>query len=210
MEAREWTPPNPKLLIAPLLGDQNKEHMDRMNNEDDKRSAADECLREVPEYEDFIFHFAECALYTTEFNEIKGSSLLSDYMPASLEAFMVLAYVNAFDSWMYEYNQKHDRAANEGVKTPRRKFTDEARGAEKYCGWSRAGILLHAQIAEKLTEQRQSKRTVRLELFEESLKDKFCKVSGTVNRNQADERPFAETDLMFLRATQDVQSGPTI
>ena len=59
-------------------------------------------LRETKAHEDLLYHFTAAVITQEKFKEHVGIHAFSDYLWISLECFLVIAYVNGYDKWMWE------------------------------------------------------------------------------------------------------------
>ena len=59
-------------------------------------------LRQTQAHADLIYHFTKQIVSTETFTECSGKKLINEYLYCSLEAFLVIAYVNGHDKWMAE------------------------------------------------------------------------------------------------------------
>jgi hypothetical protein len=185
--------------VAPL--EPTRANKDNVKNaeraaDEDKEKAKSECLREIKEYQDFMYHFAGCAVRKVTFGKMKGRKKLSEILTVGEEGYLVLAYVNAYDSWMHVLEKKD----NETI--PAKRFTSDSKGAARYGGWSEEGIKLHKNICEKLQEQRADTTNERLKKFEEELMERFKKdKQGNKNQKTAEKRVpvFHQLDMSLMR-----------
>ena len=59
-------------------------------------------LRETKAHEDLLYHFTAAVITQEKFKEHVGIHAFSGYLWISLECFLVIAYVNGYDKWMWE------------------------------------------------------------------------------------------------------------
>jgi hypothetical protein len=124
------------------------------------------------------------------FNEYSDTKLLSYYMTPHLEAFLVVIYVNGYDSWKSEVleessseeegSPQEKRSGNKRSREqesppstkPTKKFTENARGSGKYKGWNNDGLSLYNKIIDILEQQR-AKNSEYGETYETTLRLEF-------------------------------------
>jgi hypothetical protein len=136
-------------------------------------------LRETDGYMDLLLHFTKIVVMAQVFGECGHTQLLSSYMTPHLEAFLVVTYVNSYDSWKSkvvvdssteeEGNREQRSAGNKRSRgesssslpslssvsmTSSKKYTENARGRGKFKGWSEAGLSLYNKIVSFLEQQR--------------------------------------------------------
>src|SRR5210317_1131652 len=100
---------------------------------------------------------------------------LSEFLPTSLEAFLVLCYENGYQMWKREaMRKKKEKEGNvgeeeEGTKDSGAdkqdigfKFTSNARGAKRAEGWSESGLELFNKIFDEIDRQRKGVSTTGL------------------------------------------------
>jgi len=163
-------------------------------------------LRETPEYEDLLFHFMKEVMLDSHFKMNATRNTLSKYMNKSLEAYLVLTYINSYDSWLEEC-KKQDVSEQEGPTTLGRaeeasvvsaltvgtagdkRFTSHGRGSGKFKGWSSAnGIALYNALLRVLGEQRQDQRKAVLRNFEVNLKKRLVQAADGGNARRDSDR----------------------
>lgn len=182
--------PDPDLI----LGELNGPTKDWPVNDEER----EDWLREVPEYQTILFNFLKEVLSKDEFRAKSGRDLLSSYVPECLEAYVILAYVNGYDSWKEECERqagilppvdtvttreavmggREDGASSSSVSavsyvTAGKRFTSKGRGSGKYKGWSDEGIELYNKLVEIIEKQRKDTTDDRLKDFERKLKERF-------------------------------------
>jgi hypothetical protein len=59
-------------------------------------------LRETKAHEELLYHFTICVITQQKFKEQVAIHPHSEYLWISLECFLVIAYVNGYDKWMWE------------------------------------------------------------------------------------------------------------
>lgn len=92
---------------------------------------------------------------------------LSEFLPTSLEAFLILAYENGYDMWRKEarnkqkesgltFNDKESGADGDENSEEEAvfKFTHSARGARRAEGWSNEGLCLFNKLFDAIDAQR--------------------------------------------------------
>jgi hypothetical protein len=191
-----WDAPNPRLFVDPLEPRRknnpvNELNVNRAPSQAMKEQMGKECLREIPEYQDFLYHFAEAGMIMSEFKNKKGTQNLSEYMSVGEEAFLVLAYCNSYNAWKFEAEK--DTGGGLTIHehpVPPRRFTNDSKGADRYKGWSQEGLKLHTAICKKLEIQRNDTTNIRLKEFEKDLREKFEKDSSRSTRRTTEEPPL--------------------
>lgn len=171
--------------------------MDKENWPDYEDGDRQPWLREVPEYKDLLIKFTKEVLLDNEFRRGAHLKLLSEYMDHTLEAFLVLVYVNHHDYWKMEFEARStnnrlsdssdDSQGNDNLSAISdvsssvgsggggggSRFTNRGgargRGKGKFGGWSNDGIDLYNKIADIIYEQRQERSEPVLRDFEREL-----------------------------------------
>ena len=92
--------PTPEAIMGALLGPEigwpASTTGTSTNNNGDK------CLRHTDAHLEFLFHFTKvCVPYET-FKMDSKTQLLSQYLSAGLESFLVMTYDNSYNKWMWE------------------------------------------------------------------------------------------------------------
>jgi transcription elongation factor Elf1 len=148
-------------------------------------------LREVPAYKDLVFYFLKEVLHNEDFSGNSFQEELSGYVDATLEAYLVLTYVNSYANWMDECTKQEAAAAGGSVSelsnsdSSAKRFTSKGRGSGKYRGWSQEGIELYNEMVDVIEKQRQHNGKDVLKDFERDLQSKFVNEKSG-NRNGGD------------------------
>jgi hypothetical protein len=130
------------------------------------RTTAVRGLRDAPDesYEWFCENFMECVIPTTEWKLVARRKPMSQYITASLEAFALLVYKNAFDKWKEEFLS--DEAASDntdglssltsssGQTAHGFLFTGNSKGSRKYEGWNPTGMKFYNDVLTVIGQQR--------------------------------------------------------
>jgi hypothetical protein len=136
-------------------------------------------LRHSDAYMEFLKWFTVTMVGNATFKMRARNDMLSTYMDVSLEAFLVVTYMNNYDKWKIDASQEGSTIISTdlseisvGTATPR--WTNHSRGAGKDNGWAPAAKKMHDMIVGLLNLQRQQD-TVDEELqnFEYRLKQSF-------------------------------------
>jgi hypothetical protein len=136
-------------------------------------------LREVPEYKNLVFYFLKEVLDNEDFSGNSCQQELSGYVDKTLEAYLVLTYVNSYANWMDECTKQEAEAAGGSVSelsnsdNSAKRFTSKGRGSGKYRGWSQEGIELYNEMVDVIEEQRKDNGKDVLKDFERDLQSKF-------------------------------------
>jgi hypothetical protein len=159
-------------------------------------------LRAADGYMELLLNFTKMVVMANTFNLYSDTKLLSYYMTPHLEAFLVVTYVNGYDSWKSEAldqessseegsppqgrrsGNKRSREEESPTSTltsstppstkPTKKFTENARGRGKYKGWTDDGLSLYNKII-AILEQQRAKDSEYGEVYETNLRLEFEK-----------------------------------
>jgi hypothetical protein len=177
-------------------------------------------LRETKAHEELIFHFTKSVVTTPCFNANSASLPLSDYLYTSLEAFLVVTYVNGYWKWLLDLENKQGKSSSgdeadkendeeNGVSdiTPEsastKRFTNMSRGKGKYKGWAEEGMDLYNKIFDILKEQRKDN----VAGFDKKLKERFEKEcnggTGVCNRPAKRSRSDEEEYIAKINAAKE-------
>jgi hypothetical protein len=133
-------------------------------------------LRQTPAHQMLMVHFTKGVIMKDVFDANAKVNMFSNYMSPQLEAFIVITYVNNYDSWMQK--------ANSSYVPPRRFFQEQGTTATskpatrgKYNGWAEEGIELFNVISDILEEQRKDTKNRVLVAFDENLLIQFKYIS---------------------------------
>jgi hypothetical protein len=131
----------------------------------------EKCLRGTTGHFDLMMYFLK-VLVTSKVYKVSSRKLrLTEYVKPSLEAFLVLTYVNSYGCWMKAWEDKFPVLAAKGehldpdpgvatdgeitIYNGRAKlFTSDAKGKGKLKGWSEEGLALHRKMADVIRAQR--------------------------------------------------------
>jgi hypothetical protein len=146
-------------------------------------------LRETEAYEDLMFHFTKVLVMNDFYRQKATKKGLSLYMGVSLESFLVLTYVNNYETWYKDCKGELPRrpicfetgsteSETSGVSgvsdNSTQKFTAASRGKGKYRGWSDTGMDLFNHLGDLLAFQRANPHgDDTLADFENNLLDRF-------------------------------------
>ena len=169
---------------AELLGDLDRVYEEPPNYND---SARKPYLREVSAYETLMYHFLKEVMMDGEFKRKSVSEKMSSWVDTSLEAYLVVAYVNGYDKWLDECKKAIVDPPDEvntdtsgltqdtilSVSVVRTRFTSNGRGSGKNSGWSQVGIGLYNAVWDALQMQRDDSSKTVLRAFESCLLGKF-------------------------------------
>jgi hypothetical protein len=115
--------------------------------EDDHRKP---CLRETEQYKHLLFNFLKQVLLNSDYRKDSASKVLSDYVDTTLEAFLVLTYVNSYGT----------------------NWTIDSRGRQSrklFKRWNDDGIELYNELVEVIGKQRNDISKPQLARFEKDL-----------------------------------------
>jgi hypothetical protein len=148
---------------ATILGELNNPNREAWPlYEDDDREP---CLRETDEYKHLLFNFLKEVSLNSDYRKDSASKVLSDYVDTTLEAYLVLTYINSYDNWKTEGEASYE--------SPTRRFTERGRGSGKFKGWNEDGIDLYNMLVDVITKQREDKSKPELVQFEIDLMKLF-------------------------------------
>lgn len=167
-------------------------------------------LRETDAHKTILVLFTRLLVTSAVFKAKATRVLLRDFMKPTLEAFMIVLYVNSYGYWMKIWEAERDKirgasgVATSGVSeddsisdySANRLFTSAPRGAGKYCGWTKEGVELHLHLAAVLREQRADKKYG--ETFEADLKVKFGNGNGRLEEVTEEGIVGAEDTASFF------------
>jgi hypothetical protein len=124
-------------------------------------------LRETHSYATLLEGFLKEVLMDNDFNANSGCIHLSEYVDKTLEAYLVLTYVNSYNVWWevnsYEVwrqeclrNTPLEEQEPQLMQGPaaKKKWMAEGRGSGKYQGWSKTGIDTYNALVEMIAKQR--------------------------------------------------------
>lgn len=196
--------PDPEILLGGIIG-RDKDEWPEYGDADRPR-----WLREVPDYQKLLVNFSKEVLLNNEFRMGAHNKFLFEYMDATLEAFLVLAYVNNHDVWrvsammQMEYGSDSDRSSSvsdlsDGVVEARYTNRGGARGKGKFGGWSQEGIEVYNKIVDILVEQRKDRTTPIVKDFEWNLMREWSR------RRRGDSRE--QETVRRVRARNSVASA---
>jgi hypothetical protein len=94
-----------------------------------------------------------------DFNANSGCIHLSEYVDKTLEAYLVLTYVNSYEMWKEECIREMlltVQSAPQLMQGPaaKKKWTAEGRGSGEYQGWSKTGIDTYNALVDVIAKQR--------------------------------------------------------
>jgi hypothetical protein len=120
-------------------------------------------------YQWFCEHFMECVIPTSEWKLLARRKRMSEYVTPTLEAFAVLVYKNAFETWNEEFPSEDNRGAEtdgvsdsaDGLSSLTSSgtirgflFTGNSKGSRQYEGWDPAGMKFYNEVLKLIGEQR--------------------------------------------------------
>jgi hypothetical protein len=121
---------------------------------------------------DIVCFFLRVLVTARIYKDNSRRHLMSSYVKPSLEAFLVLTYLNSYGSWIQTFEDENPELVEAGAHLDRtvwdpdegditaaysgrdKLFTSAARGRGRHKGWSPAGLALHRQIAAVIKYQR--------------------------------------------------------
>jgi hypothetical protein len=115
-----------------------------------------------------------------DFNANSGRIHLSEYVDKTLEAYLVLTYVNSYEVWKEESIREMLLTAHSAPQlmqgpAAKKKWTAEGRGSGKYQGWSKTGIDTYSALVDVIAKQRLNTRNKTiLSNFEPNLRQTFA------------------------------------
>jgi len=141
-------------------------------------------LRETHCYASLLEGFLKEVLMDSDFNNNSGRINLSTFVDKTLEAYLVLTYVNSYDVWKEECIKEMELVEEEQAHmhgpSARKRWTAEGRGSGKYQGWSKTGIDTYNALADVIAKQRINLRNKTiLSNFEPNLRQKFANQHAT-------------------------------
>jgi hypothetical protein len=105
---------------------------------------------------------------------------LSEYVDRTLEAYLVLIYVNSYEVWKQEcirnmpLEEEEEPQLMQG-RAAKKKWTAGGRGSGKYQGWSKTGIDIYNALVHVIAKQRLNiKNKSILSNFEPNLRQTFA------------------------------------
>jgi hypothetical protein len=167
-------------------------------------------LRDSDHYPILLKHFSKAMIGAGTFRKCSKKQLLSAYMGPSLEAFLVLTYMNNYDKWMSEAGPPRGVETSTAVTgtssvsflsvgeiTVGTRWTEKSRGAGKDKGWAPASQKLHEYLTKLIKIQRQQSEGDRI-AFETGLQQYFAgeSVNSTSNCIPDDEVVALRNDRM--------------
>jgi hypothetical protein len=138
-------------------------------------------LRETHSYATLLEGFLKEVLMDNDFNANSGRIHLSEYVDKTLEAYLVLTYVNSYNVWREECRRnmplEEEEEEPQLMQGPaaKKKWTAEGRGSGKYQGWSKTGIDTYNALVDVIAKQRLNTRNKTiLSNFEPNLRQTFA------------------------------------
>jgi hypothetical protein len=147
-------------------------------------------LRETEEHMTLLEMFTRLVVTSKIFKEKATVYPLRKYMPPTMEAFLILSYVNSYGFWMklFEASPAFAEQAAGGIEgdelstySGQRLFTSDSKGKGKYNGWSPEGMTLHRRISGIIKAQREDTAALGVE-FEQELMRRFSAKPGVVDQ----------------------------
>jgi hypothetical protein len=161
-------------------------------------------LRETQAHADLVYHFTKAVIAAGTFASNSSKNLLGKYMNTTMESFMVIAYINGYPSWIedcragiiknkkrkadadnangLEMTTEEDDVSDVSEPSSKRRFTHNARGKGKYCGWESAGAVLYNMVFDVLEEQRKADTEIYDEVvaeFEVEMRQRFSSTNSS-------------------------------
>jgi hypothetical protein len=191
LNQKEFSLPSPHLILGDLA-DQEKTWPEV---ESESRAGY---LRETAGHIDLLRYFTKICVTAAVFKSKSETKMLSKYMSAALEAFLVMVYVNNHDSWLAEY-----QASVPGTAVPEpavlqkspKWFTANSRGKGKYKGWTKEGMDLYNEVMRVITVQRSNKN---YSVFDTKLMKAFVGDNNNKAVKEAKDEVRAKNSLMDL------------
>lgn len=162
--------PTPEDLLGNYIG---RERNDWPDYEDAER---EDCLRETQAHQNLLFHFLKEVVLNATFQKNSSTKKLCEYIHFSLEAYLVLTYVNNYATWKAEVEKEQRTGIDEISEVTNdspRLYTEKSRGKGKYKGWSEEGILLYKQMCVLIERQRNDTGNSTLREFDLKLMERF-------------------------------------
>jgi hypothetical protein len=127
--------------------------------------------------------FLKEVLMDNNFNANSWRISLSDYVYKSLEAYLVLTYVNSSKVWREECLRnmplEEEPRLMQGPAA-KKKWTAEGRGSGKYQGWSKTGIDTYNALVDVIAKQCLNRRNkTNLSSFEPNVCQNFADQQAT-------------------------------
>ena len=112
-------------------------------------------------YREFCTNFLQCMVFDEEWRHKSTRKPISKWIGASLEAFVVLAYVNGYQNWLQTFGKNlingeeeddissaltrsiTSRDVSTGGIVTSFCFTSDTRGSARYAGWSTDGVCFY-------------------------------------------------------------------
>ena len=178
-------------------------------------------LRETKAHEELLYCFTKVMVMNDYFRQKGLQKGVSSYMGASLEAFLVITYVNSYEAWTEECTgttpprrtvafDKDGEESNSSSVTDSsaatttsqqsaKRFTAAAKGKGKHKGWSLSGRELYSKIGEILKEQRLDSSNPVLSSFDQKLLERFKNGDNPAPRptQEAEVPEFNDLDTAF-------------
>jgi hypothetical protein len=138
-------------------------------------------LRETHSYAKLLEGVLKEVLMDNDFNANRGSIHLSEYVDKTLEAYLVLTYMNSYNVWREECLRNKPLEEEEEPQlmqgpAAKKKWTAEGRGSGKYQGWSKTGIDTHNALVDVIAKQPplNTRNKTILSNFEPNLRQTFA------------------------------------
>lgn len=190
--------PTPEALLGDLY---NQEQSEWPEYDDVERK---EYLRETAEHQDLLFYFLKTVVLNDCLRRNSKKKNVSEYIHRSLEAYLVLTYVNGYSCWKEEVDRDSEDVQGQetasGSSTDMseltnvsRLYTDKARGKGKFKGWSANGMRLYNEMTDIIELQRKDTTKVELKEFDSKLKERFQGNRGG-NQDRADADALEEQE----------------
>jgi len=177
--------PDPRAVMGVLM--QNPEAW--LDHRDAARVGS--YLRETEEHMTLLEMFTRLVVTSKIYKEKATVYPLRKYMPPTMEAFLILCYVNSYGFWMklFEASPAFAEQAAGGIEgddelstySGQRLFTSDSKGKGKYNGWSPEGMTLHNRISRIIKAQRNDTAALGIE-FEQDLMRRFSAKPGVVDQ----------------------------
>ncbi|KAG7339459.1 hypothetical protein IV203_024829 [Nitzschia inconspicua] len=121
------TPPTPDEVVGDLSG-----------------AGTESSLRKSDKYKLILIWFTRCVVYKTVDTDNMDSTPYSDWVDATLGAFIILTYVNGYATW----------CGPPAAINTKRLYTKKITGKGKYQGWEEQDMAVYSNLVELITDQR--------------------------------------------------------
>lgn len=160
--------PHPKEFLGDLVKDLNLAEktptaLDSDSDTDDSEDAdGQKVLRETVSdaYRTFLRYFGGCGMTQSRWRTKSVSLLYHELVNPTMEAFLVLCYVNVWSCAV----SINTHANNRRVTHPGHAFTSEGKGSPLRGGWSKESRDIYLNVVKKIRDQRAADRHHRFDM----------------------------------------------